>query len=407
MPYGCRLQYTLPQGNTLIVHFKDKHRIRHKKRWSQVSKRSRLRQHRTLGIMYLYFLLGWRLNRPHFQKYEEVEEEVASTDERLRKAKENTYILALDGDTDSQPSAVMLLADRLRMYLEVGAACGRIHPTGTGPMVWYQKFEYAVGHWLQKTAEHVFGCVPCSPGCFSLFRAAALMDDNVMKRYTTKPTEAAHYQGWRVEYNAASDSYTNAPQEVKEFYNQRCRWGLSAMANTLDLLSSTGLTAEKNKSISRPYMLYQAITMTASILGTVCLMIAGSFKFVLKIEANFALVLAVVPPDYLLLPGPHEVRHANRHRRRHEHLLRFSDDCNFAVYYRQTFVFYICNALWLVATFFLQAIGASVSIQVPKIFVNGTVDKNSRVYIDPIGLMFLTGFAGLLVIQFFAMLWHS
>ena len=54
-----------------------------------------------------------------------------------------------------------------------------------GPMVWYQKFEYAVGHWLQKTAEHVFGCVLCSPGCFSLFRGSALMDDNVLKRYTT------------------------------------------------------------------------------------------------------------------------------------------------------------------------------------------------------------------------------
>lgn len=63
----------------------------------------------------------------------------------------------------------------------------------TGPAVWFQKFEYAVSHWLQKTAEHVFGCVLCSPGCFSLFRAEALMDDNVMKRYSTKATEASHY----------------------------------------------------------------------------------------------------------------------------------------------------------------------------------------------------------------------
>lgn len=62
-----------------------------------------------------------------------------------------------------------------------------------GPAVWFQKFEYAVSHWLQKTAEHVLGCVLCSPGCFSLFRAAALMDDNVMKRYATKSTEASHY----------------------------------------------------------------------------------------------------------------------------------------------------------------------------------------------------------------------
>ena len=62
-----------------------------------------------------------------------------------------------------------------------------------GPMVWYQKFEYAVGHWLHKSAEHVFGCVLCSPGCFSLFRAAALMDDNVMKKYTIKASRARHH----------------------------------------------------------------------------------------------------------------------------------------------------------------------------------------------------------------------
>ena len=62
-----------------------------------------------------------------------------------------------------------------------------------GPMVWYQKFEYAIGHWLQKAAEHMLGCVLCSPGCFSLFRGSAIMDDNVMRTYATKSTEARHY----------------------------------------------------------------------------------------------------------------------------------------------------------------------------------------------------------------------
>jgi chitin synthase len=62
-----------------------------------------------------------------------------------------------------------------------------------GPMVWYQMFEYAIGHWLQKATEHVIGCVLCSPGCFSLFRGVALMDDAVMKKYTTLSSEAIHY----------------------------------------------------------------------------------------------------------------------------------------------------------------------------------------------------------------------
>ena len=168
-------------------------------------------------------------------------------------------------------------------------------------MVWYQKFEYAVGHWLQKTAEHVFGSVLCSPGCFSLFRGSALMDDNVLKRYTTTATRASEYvqydqgwlgsaptiftslpffsdihfshflcvylflgedrwlctlllqQGWRVEYNAASDAYTNSPQEFKEFYNQRRRWGPSTLANTLDLL---------HRLVAKVYIVSQVLKKT-------------------------------------------------------------------------------------------------------------------------------------------------
>lgn len=76
-----------------------------------------------------------------------------------------------------------------------------------GPMVWYQKFEYAVGHWLQKTAEHVFGSVLCSPGCFSLFRGSALMDDDVLKRYTTTSTKASEY----VQYDQGGHRYARTP----------------------------------------------------------------------------------------------------------------------------------------------------------------------------------------------------
>lgn len=80
-------------------------------------------------------------------------------------------------------------------------------------MVWYQKFEYAVSHWLQKATEHVIGCVLCSPGCFSLFRGSAVMDDNVMKRYTTAPTEARHYvqydQGMMVRRSVIEKRITN------------------------------------------------------------------------------------------------------------------------------------------------------------------------------------------------------
>uniref|UniRef100_A0A8C4SKN7 chitin synthase n=1 Tax=Erpetoichthys calabaricus TaxID=27687 RepID=A0A8C4SKN7_ERPCA len=320
-PYGGRISCVLPEGNMLHIHLKDKQLIRNKKRWSQ--------------IMYMYYLLGWKgylSKRPHSLRTISnpcraslvslsmndnifILPQNESDNKRKYVTDENTYIMALDGDTDFHPSALILLVDRLRMYQNVGAACGRIHPTGMGPMVWYQKFEYAVGHWLQKTAEHVFGSVLCSPGCFSLFRGSALMDDSVVKRYTTTATKAGEYvqydqgedrwlctlllqQGWRVEYNAASDAYTNAPQEFKEFYNQRRRWGPSTLANTLDLLHSGKETSRKNSSISMLYILYQMLTVGSSILGpaSVCLMIAGAFSFVFNWNPNFAIMLATIPP---------------------------------------------------------------------------------------------------------------
>ena len=52
---------------------------------------------------------------------------------------EHTYILALDGDVDFTPDAVQLLVDRMKMNEKVGAACGRIHPIGSGN---YNTYEF-------------------------------------------------------------------------------------------------------------------------------------------------------------------------------------------------------------------------------------------------------------------------
>lgn len=44
----------------------------------------------------------------------------------------NTFILALDGDIDFQPQAVLHLLDLMKRNDKVATACGRIHPTGSG-----------------------------------------------------------------------------------------------------------------------------------------------------------------------------------------------------------------------------------------------------------------------------------
>ncbi|XP_022241118.1 uncharacterized protein LOC106458718 [Limulus polyphemus] len=276
-PYGGRLVWSMPGKNKLIAHLKDKIKIRHRKRWSQV--------------MYMYYLLGHRLM------------ELPIDVSRKEVIAENTYILTLDGDINFRPPAVQLLVDLMKKNRNLGAACGRIHPVGTGPMVWYQKFEYAIGHWLQKATEHMIGCVLCSPGCFSLFRAKALMDDNVMRKYTTKSEDPLHYvqydqgedrwlctlmlqRGYRVEYSAASDAYTHCPEGFGEFYTQRRRWAPSTMANIMDLLGDYKRTVEINDNISVPYIIYQAMLMVGTVLGpgTIFLMLVGAMVAAFKIS---------------------------------------------------------------------------------------------------------------------------
>ena len=88
----------------------------------------------------MYFLLGHRIMDSHL-----------GVEDRQLQA-ENTYILAIDGDSKFEPHAVIKLLHLMNIKSDVGCACGRIHPIGDGVMVWYQKFEYAIAHWFQKVS---------------------------------------------------------------------------------------------------------------------------------------------------------------------------------------------------------------------------------------------------------------
>ncbi|XP_060583228.1 chitin synthase chs-1-like [Ruditapes philippinarum] len=329
-PYGGQLIYTMPGDNFLFIHLKDKQKIRHRKRWSQV--------------MYMYYLLGFRIVRMCQETVSAALNEgkindliqwepgsapggaigrshiFQAFDDQVLKKAQNTFLLALDGDVDFSPGAVRLLLDRMRKSEKVGAACGRIHPIGTGPVVWFQKFEYAIAHWLQKATEHVLGCVLCSPGCFSMFRGSALMDDNVMKKYTILPTEAAHHlmydqgedrwlctlllqQGYRVDYAAGSDAFTYAPEGFAEFFNQRRRWMPSTVFNIIDLLADYKNTVYVNSNISMLYILYQGALLLSTIVGpaTVLMMIAGANMVVFKVTVIWGYVIALAPAIFFFI----------------------------------------------------------------------------------------------------------
>lgn len=67
---------------------------------------------------------------------------------------ENTYILTTDADVKFTHESVEALLDLMSRDPSVGAVCGRTHPLGVGPVVWYQVFDYAIGHWFQKVYSY-------------------------------------------------------------------------------------------------------------------------------------------------------------------------------------------------------------------------------------------------------------
>ena len=80
------------------------------------------------------------------------------------------YILTTDGDVDFNSASVRDLQLYLQRDKSLGAVCGRIHPQGSGPLAWFQVYEYALGHWCVHSSMcvSVCGCV-CVYACMLVY----------------------------------------------------------------------------------------------------------------------------------------------------------------------------------------------------------------------------------------------
>ena len=285
-PYGIQLAWIVSGQMRFVIHCKNGKKVKNKKRWSQV--------------MYMYYTLFFRVPTDNGYK-PEAEEELAEHYER-------TFILTTDADIVFTPASVKSLIEILVRDRTVGAVCARTHPLGSGPIVWYQVFDYAVGHWFQKVAENIMGSVLCCPGCFSLFRTSALKDvvqiyaSNVSlaKDFLTKDMGEDRWlctllvqHGWRLEYCAASENFTFCPDHFEEFYKQRRRWIPSTLANLFELVSSGSQIVKNNNFISYLFVFYQILNIVSTILspGAVIIVLVGGITVAFGINQYLTLVV--------------------------------------------------------------------------------------------------------------------
>lgn len=110
-----------------------------------------------------------------------------------------------------------------------------------------------------------------------------------------------------MEYCAASDALTFAPEGFNEFFNQRRRWIPSTIANIIDLLKDYKNVVRVNESISiwsvlleewrSRYIVYQLVMLISSILGpgTIFLMIVGAISISFNIGTSWSLLIVCLP----------------------------------------------------------------------------------------------------------------
>ena len=290
-PYG--IQFKIDVGSTdfnipFFIHVKDNSKVKRKKRWSQV--------------MYMTYIIYYLIKKQLRQSTSTEDSSVDLSD---------IYLLTTDGDVSFERESVEELIDVLQRDELVGGVCGRTHPSGSGPIAWYQVFDYAISHWFQKAAEHVLGSVMCCPGCFSLFRIKAIKSvlatyrSNVEKSFEFLQKDMGEDRwlslllvqaGWRLEYCAAAKNETHCPTSFDEFFKQRRRWIPSTIVNLGKLCSDGADTARRNDNVSLLFILYQAVLWVSGIIApsTVILIVSAGFAVTYNINEIAIVVIFLI-----------------------------------------------------------------------------------------------------------------
>lgn len=246
---------------------------------------------------------------------------------------EREFLLMLDCDTDFTREAIDSMVAVMRDK-RIGAVCGKIEPSGSSmfnPIVWFQKFEYASAHWLQKSAEHIFGTVLCSPGCFSLFKIQALVSSfnaygNITPgkspieeyaRITKEPFELLMYDlgedrmlstiliknGWTILYESTAVAQTHCPESFDVLFVQRRRWISSTLANTMHIISVSKEICSSNPTVSLFYVIYTASLFLISLITPAFVVIVtfGGLAAAFPEHAALAYTIAIGFPTIFII----------------------------------------------------------------------------------------------------------
>ncbi len=110
-------------------------------------------------------------------------------------------------------------------------------------------------------------------------------------------------QGYKIEYCAASDAYTHAPESITEYFNQRRRWLPATLATTLQILKNYRRTIRLNEHVSFLSILYHLCFLASYVLtpATITIAIADAFNATTDINMWGSFILACLPAVLFLV----------------------------------------------------------------------------------------------------------
>lgn len=137
-------------------------------------------------------------------------------------------ILCMDGDSQLSPESVRL-AVRHFENPAMGAVAGNVKVLNRNKFITdLQALEYIEGLNMARSAQSYIRLVNIIPGPIGLFRRQAIVDSGYYSNDTFAEdadlTLKILANGWKIYYEPASISYTEAPSTLQQLLKQRYRW---------------------------------------------------------------------------------------------------------------------------------------------------------------------------------------
>ncbi|MEK0348093.1 MAG: glycosyltransferase, partial [Nitrosopumilus sp.] len=155
-------------------------------------------------------------------------------------------IAVLDADTLASRNSLTEIVKVFENEKDIAAVAGNIKVRNKKNWItWCQALEYVAGIQIARRAFDLFGAITIVPGALGCFRKSVLVDaggydkETIVEDFDT--TVKILKSGMIVRGTTKSVAYTEAPNTIRDFYNQRIRWyrgNLQVVAKHRDALKN-------------------------------------------------------------------------------------------------------------------------------------------------------------------------